>query len=154
LAQALVALKFTAPEDFTGFDIVGVIQDVLVEDSELQSFSKSSLPGHTIYYDRTKSFYEALGNRKWWKLVPWYSCKSWSSFNEIVKTQAPYKQRRSAKKSKIEMSALRGGIIVYDAKGVPKYSFPEDTYDGDYPLVEMLNAVRAVGQEHDLSGTN
>mmetsp|Transcript_8483 Transcript_8483/g.17446 ORF Transcript_8483/g.17446 Transcript_8483/m.17446 type:complete len:109 (-) Transcript_8483:247-573(-) len=101
-----------------------------------------------MYLDSSLSFYSALGDRK--LKVPVRSLlnpfKAYKYVKEMNKRLASKNIEGNFKGEGLK----QGGVIIFDKEGIVKYAYLEET-GSVLPVADILNAVRAVGGEDDLS---
>jgi len=129
---------------FDGFGIFGIIKETGVDDEGLIEFSKSYFD-FPIYCDKGLSFYQALGDRRASDLP-----SLWSMVTGFFGTYTRIQEKGIGGNTKGE-GLLKGGIILFDSKGKPKYAYEEETGE-DLPVADIVTSVEAMqpqGQERN-----
>lgn len=140
--QALTILAKKYPELVKGFKIFGVVKEVGVDDQGLHKFHDQYFP-FPLYRDANHSFYKALGYRK---VKP-----SFLETLSYLKKTVSFKKRADEKKitgNFIGEGFIKGGVIIFDKQGEPKYAYEEVT-GAELPLphlVKALNTIRKISR--------
>lgn len=143
-----------------GFEIWGVVKETGVDDAGLADFSANYLGAqYPLYCDRTRAFYQALGDRKvglstllnpssFYGFVCDAYTRLASSSSKSVSTDAAGTTAGSST-SKGE-GLVQGGIIVFNQLGNPVAMYEEET-GVDLRVADIAAALNAVRQQQQLA---
>jgi AhpC/TSA antioxidant enzyme len=133
-------------ESFRGFELWGVVKETGVDDKGLMDF-KQVFP-HLLYRDVNMTFYEAFGNKK---------LSIWSLLYFLIFRRAEYKQMVARFEEKGLSGNLKGeglvlgGVVVFDAKGQPRYAYKEEDSKQVIPIDDVVSALNALRKEAEMS---
>lgn len=103
----------------------------------MQTFATKYYPNQPLFLDSDMDFYRALGDRSLGLSVLLNPFKLYRGIKDI-------KRRHSEKKIEQNMKGeglKQGGVIVFDAKGKPKYSYLEKTGE-EMPTDDLMAALK------------
>lgn len=124
-----------------GFQLWGVIKETGVDDQGLGDFYGNFFP-YPLYKDTKLAFYHALGNRK---LALWNPFSLFGTVKSMVSASSRVKERQIEGNMSGE-GLLKGGVILFDKNGVPRYAYRE-VVGQELPVEAILAAVHALKQE-------
>lgn len=123
-----------------GFDLFGVVKETGIDNEGLAEFSNNYYGKYPLYCDKSYSLYQALGDRKAVELPSLFTL--FTSFLDAVLRITSKGIRWNAKGEGI----VKGGLIIFDNKGNPKYAYKEET-GLDLPVQDIVTALEAVRRE-------
>mmetsp|Transcript_47721 Transcript_47721/g.57781 ORF Transcript_47721/g.57781 Transcript_47721/m.57781 type:complete len:141 (+) Transcript_47721:411-833(+) len=133
-----------------GFGFFGVIKEIGVDDEGLMDFSKNHFSSFDLYLDEQLSFYKALGERKMGfstlLSLMMSPLSAWRAMKDIGERQ----KRKGIENNFKGEGALKGGVIVFDAEGRPRYAYLEETGD-ELPKEDILAAISDVRGKKSVS---
>jgi hypothetical protein len=136
----LAALYGDSQAQLDGFTLFGVVKETGIDNEGLAEFSNSYYGKYPLYCDKSYSLYQALGDRKASELPSLFTL--FTSFLDAWK-------RISSKGIKWNVKGegiVKGGLIIFDAKGNPKYAYKEEM-GVDLPIQDIVKALEAVRRE-------
>lgn len=120
----------------------GIVKETGVDDEGLLEFHDTYFT-YPLYCDKSYAFYQALGDRK-------VSLSLLLNPISLVSMACSAYERITSKKISGNVGKgeglVQGGIIIFDAKGKPRFAYEEDT-GHDLPVKDILAAVHAVQRE-------
>lgn len=129
-------------ELFEGFGMFGIVKETGVDDEGLVDFYDTYF-SYPLFCDKSYSFYQALGDRK-------VSVSILLNPVSLISMACSAYDRITSKKISGNVGKgeglVQGGIIIFDAKGKPRYAYEEDT-GHDLPVKDILAAINAVRRE-------
>jgi hypothetical protein len=142
--QALTLSVLAALYDHTldGFEIFGVVKETGVDDEGLAEFSQSYFGKYPLYCDKSYRFYQALGNRKAVELP-----SLWTLVTSFLEAWGRVGKKGIQWNTKGE-GIVKGGIILFDTKGNPRYAYQEEM-GVDLPVEDIVLALEVMRREVD-----
>jgi hypothetical protein len=140
--QALTLSVLAALYGFTldGFEIFGVVKETGVDDEGLAEFNQSYFGKYPLYCDKSYSFYQALGDRKAVELP-----SLWTLLTSFLEAWGRVGKKGIRWNTKGE-GIVKGGIILFDTKGNPRYAYQEEM-GVDLPVQDIVLALEAMRRE-------
>mgnify|MGYP002785432573 CR=1 FL=1 len=123
-----------------GFELLGVVKETGIDDEGLADFYHNYYGKYPLYCDKSYSFYQALGDRKAVELPSLFTLLT--SFLDAWKRISSKGIQWNLKGEGI----VKGGLIIFDAKGVPRYAYKEET-GVDLPVQDIVKALEAIRTE-------
>jgi hypothetical protein len=139
---SILVLAALYDSTLTGFDIFGVVKETGVDDEGLSEFSHSYFGNFPLYCDKSYSFYSALGDRKLLEFPSMWTLMT--SFFDAWQRVTRKKIKWNTKGEGI----VKGGIIVFDKRGKPRYAYQEEM-GIDLPVQDLLSALESMRREED-----
>ena len=136
LALSELAARSDKPLD--GFELFGIVKETGVDDEGLREFH-SKFYDYPLYKNEGLEFYKALGSGK-------------LGFTSMLKLLFGYRSVTKRMKSKnidgnlVGEGLVKGGVIIFDKKGKPKYSYQEVT-GNQMPVDDIAAAVQSIKEE-------
>ena len=124
-----------------GFQIFGVVKEIGVDDEGLVEFSSEYFGNFPLYCDKSYSFYDALGGGRKPGVVP----SLWNLLTAFFESWKRVKAKGIRWNNKGE-GIVKGGIIIFDKRGKPRYAYREQT-GTDVPVQDIALALESVRRE-------
>jgi hypothetical protein len=138
---SVLAALYTDPF-LEGFGIFGVVKETGVDDEGLAEFHHHYFGKFPIYCDKSYSLYQGLGDRKAVEVA-----SLWSIIKNLL--LGGVWQRIQSKQISWNTKGeglTKGGLIIFDKKGQPRYAYKEDM-GHDLPVVDIIHALEQLRQE-------
>lgn len=129
-----------------GFRIFGVVKETNVDDEGLVDFGSRYFP-FPLYCDQSYSLYQFLGSHKAFEIP-----SLWTLLTTFLDAWKRISSKGISWNLKGE-GLIKGGLIIFDRKGIPKYAYKE-TMGEDLPVQEIVLAVQAMRRETLDAGHN
>jgi len=132
---ALSELAARSDKPLEGFDLFGVVKETGVDDEGLREFH-SKYYDYPLYKNEGLEFYKALGSGK-------------LGFSSLFKLLFGFRSSNKRWKAKnisgnmVGEGIQKGGVIIFDKKGKPKYSYQEIT-GNQMPVDDIAAAVKSI----------
>ena len=123
-----------------GFGMWGVVKETGIDDEGLAEFATTYFNGYPIYRDKSYSFYQALGDHKAFEIPT-----LWTIFTNFLGAFLRVGEKDIVWNLKGE-GIVKGGIIIFDRNGNPKYAYEEET-GVDVPVLDIVSALEAIKRE-------
>ncbi len=123
-----------------GFELFGVVKETGIDNEGLAEFSNNYYGKYPLYCDKSYSLYQALGDRKAVELPSLFTLLT--SFLDAWRRVTSKGIGWNVKGEGI----VKGGLIIFDTKGNPKYAYKEET-GLDLPVQDIVQALEAVRAE-------
>lgn len=136
---ALAELAARSDKPLEGFELFGIVKETGVDDEGLREFHKDYY-NYPLYKNEGLEFYEALGSGK-------------MGFFSLLKLMSKFRNVGKRMKSKnIEGNLVgeglrKGGVIIFDNNGKPKYSYQEVT-GNQMPIDDIEAAIQSVKSQN------
>ena len=124
----------------SGFEFFGVVKETGVDNEGLAEFSNMYYGKYPLYCDKSYSMYQALGDRKALELP-----SLWTLLTSFLDAWRRISSKGIQWNGKGE-GIVKGGLIIFDAKGNPKYAYKEEM-GVDLPVQDIVKALEAVRRE-------
>lgn len=135
---ALSELAARSDKPLEGFELFGIVKETSVDDEGLREFH-SKYYDYPLYKNEGLEFYNALGSGK-------------IGLSTMMKILFGYRSLTKRWKSKkidgnmVGEGIVKGGVIIFDKKGKPKYSYQEIT-GNQMPVDDIAAAVKSIKEE-------
>jgi len=139
----LAALYGDSRAGLLGFELFGVVKETGIDDEGLAEFSNTYYGKYPLYCDKSYSLYQALGDRKASGLPSLFTLLT--SFLDGAWRRVTSKGIKWNGKGE---GVVQGGLIIFDAKGKPRYAYKEET-GVDLPVQDIVKALEAVRRSQE-----
>jgi len=120
-----------------GFGLFGVVKETGIDDEGLMEFSQKYFLDAPLFCDKSFAFYQALGDRRATDLPA-----LWSMMTGVFSWISRIQEKNISGNTKGE-GLLKGGLILFDTKGKPRYSYQEETGE-DLPVADIVAALEVL----------
>jgi hypothetical protein len=142
LTLAVLAALYGNEDFMNGFNIFGVVKETGVDDEGLVEFHQRYFGRFPLFVDKSYTFYHALGDRKSIELPSlWITLRSFLGGGAWKRIQS----KGITWNTKGE-GVTKGGLIVFDGKGNPRYSHQEQLGE-DLPVEDLIFVLDSLRQE-------